>query len=354
LNKPRVLIDLSKLTDLYSGLGQVSLNFGKALLNANQDRFRLTFLLPKYAKKYFTGDVDFEYLSLKRRYFPRLSPKYDLWHALHQDSAYMPGSKNTSFLLTIHDLNFLAEKSAAKAKKRLHKLQQKVDRAKAITCISKFTENELKQHIKLSDKTVYTIYNGVEDITLFPKQRPDCLQKNEPFLFAIGVIKEKKNFHVLVDFLAALPKYYKLILAGNNSGPYAKKIQSLIAEKGLQNRFILCGKVSPAERAFLYANCDAFLFPSLHEGFGLPAIEAMQFGKPVFLSTHSSLPEIGGVHAFYWQNFDATYMADFFTESMKYFSDTPNMAIHQAAHADSFSWEKNAEQYLELYQKLLG
>ncbi|MGZ5243272.1 MAG: glycosyltransferase family 4 protein, partial [Bacteroidia bacterium] len=277
----------------------------------------------------------------------------DLWHAIHQDSAYMPGSRNSSYLLTIHDLNFLEEKSQPKAKLRLKNLQKKADRAQAITCISKFTESVVKQHLQLNNKLVTTIYNGVEDITNFPKQRPPFLQKNEPFLFAMGVIKSKKNFHVLVDFLSALPTKYKLILAGNKAGTYSKEIEELAAIKGLKDKFVVCGTVSPSEKAYLYANCEAFLFPSKCEGFGLPVIEAMQFGKPVFLSTYSSLPEIGGLHAFYWQTFDPDYMAAFFTESMKYFYDTPNMAAHMMEYSKTFSWKKNAAQYLDLYSQLL-
>ncbi len=147
--KPSILIDLGKLTDLYSGLGQVSLHFGKALLKENKDRFRLTFLVPKGTEKYFDGDVRFEYLSLQKRYLPALNKKFDLWHALHQDSAYMPGAKNASYLLTIHDLNFLEEKPDAKAQSRLKKLQQKANRANAIATISDFTEQIVKENLKL-------------------------------------------------------------------------------------------------------------------------------------------------------------------------------------------------------------
>lgn len=54
----------------------------------------------------------------------------------------------------------------------------------------------------------------------------------------------------------------------------------------------------------LYESCVAFLFPSITEGFGLPVIEAMSFGTPVFLSNSSSLPEVGGNEAFYWNSYE--------------------------------------------------
>ncbi len=355
LKRPKILVDLGKLADIYSGLGQVSLNFGKALQQENKDRFELTYLLPKGTETYFDSKAaKFEFLSFTRRHFAFLGRQFNLWHAIHQDSAYMPGSKNTSYLLTIHDLNFLQEKSAAKAQARLKKLQAKVNRASAVSSISQFTAKEIEQHLALQKKPTVTIYNGVEDITAFPKQRPFFLQKNEPFLFAMGVVKEKKNFHVLVDFLAALPVRYKLVLAGNKAGTYSKEIELLAELKGLKDRFVVCGTVSSSEKAYLLSHCEAFLFPSKCEGFGLPVIEAMQFGKPVFLSTYSSLPEIGGLHAFYWQHFEPQYMAAFFMESLKYFYDTPHMAAHMVDYAKTFSWQKNARQYIELYSRLLN
>ena len=78
--------------------------------------------------------------------------------------------------------------------------------------------------------------------------------------------------------------------------------------KGLEERIILPGEISDMDKYWLYKNCEAFVFPSMYEGFGLPVIEAMNFGKPVFLSTFSSLPEVGGKYALYWENFDSQLM----------------------------------------------
>ncbi len=80
----------------------------------------------------------------------------------------------------------------------------------------------------------------------------------------------------------------------------------------MQNRVFLTGKVDDIAKQFYLSKCHAFVFPSIREGFGLPPIEAMHFGKPIFLSNKTSLPEIGGEHCYYWDNFDPEYMKKFY------------------------------------------
>src|SRR5690606_9695836 len=131
-----------------------------------------------------------------------------------------------------------------------------------------------------------------------------------PYFYSIGDFLEKKNFHSLVRMMKEIPDY-ELILSGSNKKVYGDFIRSLIAELRLEDRVILTGRVSEEEKQYYIQNSEAFLFPSIGEGFGLPPIEAMAFGKPVFLSNQASLPEIGADAAFYWEDFDPIYMKEF-------------------------------------------
>ena len=78
----------------------------------------------------------------------------------------------------------------------------------------------------------------------------------------------------------------------------------------------------------------------------------MGLGKPVFLSTLTCLPEIGGDEAFYWDNFDADYMRSIFEKGMAVYENDPQKAERLRVHAALFSWEKAAKGYLELYEKV--
>jgi glycosyltransferase involved in cell wall biosynthesis len=357
---PSILIDLGKLKNLHSGLGQVSLYYGINLLKINELQskpLQLTYLVPKSLPAVHTfgeirkQELKFEFLSLKRRFLPQLCPGYDLWHAIHQDSPYFPANKRTPYVLTIHDLNFMSEKSPAKAQKYLRKLQKKVNRAQAITFISKFSEAKAHAHLQLPNVPIEVIYNGIS-LSEAQAQKPNFAPRGK-FLLAIGIITAKKNFAVLLNFIRLLPDY-QLVIAGDNSSEYAQDMRKEIAEKGLQNQITLPGMVSEAEKNWLYEHCEALVFPSKNEGFGMPVIEAMRFGKPVFLSTYSALPEIGGDLAFYWQSFEAESMLKIFQEKMLYFQQNPHLPESLKTYAQQFNWENNVRQYLQLYQKILG
>ncbi len=351
MKKPTVLVDLSKLKNPYCGLGQVAVNFGYALSKMEHSTISPVFLLPKGSEKIFNNNIQFEYLSLKRRYLQGFCRKYDIWHATHQDSPYFPSDKTTPYILTIHDLNFLEEKKTAKAKKRLYRLQKKVNRASAITVVSEFTKSIVSQHLEIPGIPVQVIYNGVKISEQTSSRKPSFVPDGD-FLFTIGVIKEKKNFHVLVDFMETLPQY-NLIIAGDKSDKYAGYIQKLITEKNLDGRIIIPGKISGEDKNWLYKNCSAFVFPSLLEGFGLPVIEAMSFGKPVFVSKHSSLPEIAGKEVYYFTDFDKENMKNIFLIKMQEYNNDAGKDVKIKEYAGKFTWELAARQYVDLYTKFI-
>jgi len=379
-NKPAVLVDFVKLKSLYTGLGQVSFQYARALAEKSSSKLDLTYLVPENFVGKFGQSVTYRTPGFLPRHFPFFNKFPEgktptLWHAIHQDSGYMPPGK-VPYLLTIHDLNFLEEKSPLKAALRLRSLQKKVNRAAAITFISAYSESVAKRHLKINVPT-RVIYNGV-DITITSKpERPLFFQnypslsilsslsllassskttttmpsRSGPLYFSVGVIKEKKNFRVLIAFMKKLGRGV-LVIGGDNTDPYAEAMQREIESENLQDRIIMPGIVTENDRAWLYQNCDAFLFPSRVEGFGLPVIEAMSYGKPVFLSTLSSLPEVGGGEAFYWEHFDPDYMVDIFNEKMKSAPEAEKV-LARKNRAAFFNWDNAVKNYVELYEKII-
>jgi glycosyltransferase involved in cell wall biosynthesis len=248
-------------------------------------------------------------------------------------------------------LNFLREKPSHICRRNLRRIQAVIDRAAAVTTISHFVANEIRRHLDLRGKPLRVIYNGANTDDYPQAARPEFADAR-PFLFAISDIVRKKNFHVLVGLIARLPEY-RLIIAGNDRTDYAREIRRAAAEAGVAERVCLPGIVSDAARCWLYKNCSGVCFPSLTEGFGLPVVEAMLFGRPVFISDATSLPEVGGPLAFYWKCFDPDAMLAVFRCGMAAYAADPQYAARLTAHAERFSWNKAAAEYLAFYREII-
>jgi glycosyltransferase involved in cell wall biosynthesis len=176
------------------------------------------------------------------------------------------------------------------------------------------------------------------------------------FWLSVGTIEPRKNQRMLVQayaqYLEAGGRTMPLVLAGGK-GWLMDDFQDYVAKLGLSNRVILTGYVTDDEMIWLYRNCYASLYPSLYEGFGLPVLEAMQFGAPTICSNATSMPEVGG---------DAAILLsprgpDAWTQNMLELSSDPEkrQQLGQAARnrAEKFNWERSAAAMLKVYEEAM-
>lgn len=341
----KIAIDLCKLSNLNCGLGQVALNYGKILSEKNTE-FELHYIVPKEFIGYF-GDKNIVYHKESKIKQNLSSLKFNLWHSIHQEPKIIP-KDNTPILLTVHDLNFLEEKSKRKAQKRLKKLQKTIHKSYEFIFISNFSKTVAENNLDFSGKDRFIIYNGV----VTSNEETPIEDIKSKFFFSLGVFKKKKNFEVLVPIMKYFPDY-KLIIAGDTKGKYIKEIISIAKKEKVLNNIIFPGIVKEKEKTWLYRNCEAFLFPSLYEGFGLPIIEAMRNGVPVITSGKTSLAEIGNKYAFIFDSFEPEIMAENIKNSIQIFKENNQLKIEQTKYAESFSWDKNIENYLKIYNSIL-
>lgn len=354
---PHLLIDTEKLRDLNSGLGQFCLHLGHELVYqrpADGD-WQLTFLVARGQTGIFGDTVQYREAGWHDRLWR--TDEFDIWHSTHQTSAFQP-ARSTRFVLTIHDLNYLErpDYSATRKARQTAAVQQHVSRASAVTVISQYTGLVVKQHLKFpKDVEPLVIYNGAsqppqtsaaQDIPAFLRELPG--NESRPFFLFLGIIHPKKNVHVLLPLLEAFPDY-RLVLAGNSGHSYAQHIRYQAQKLGISDRLLMPGAVDESTKWWLYEHCEAFLFPSLSEGFGLPVVEAMSVGKPVFLSNLTSLPEIGGREAVFFTSFEPDALVETFREGMIAFYEDPLKADRLRWQARRFTWEKAARAYWAVY-----
>jgi glycosyltransferase involved in cell wall biosynthesis len=349
----KIVFDCERMKYPDTGLYHYCLNLGQYLeKNADLQREQLYFYTPPGEQEwteYSTNHITQH--PLHKFVLPSFNG-YDIWHATYQNTHYMPLlNRKIKVVLSIHDLNFLYDekKSPAKKQKYLHYLQKLINRADAIICISEFSKKDVLQHCTVKNKPLYVIHNGT-NLLAAPALTAKSYKPRKPFLFSIGVINRKKNFHVLLPLLKN--NTMELLIAGKHDDDnYLSFLQKKSKDMGVQDNLHLLGRVSEPEKSWYFNNCRAFAFPSISEGFGLPVTEAMSCGKPLFLSGLTALPEIGGDVSFYFNDFSADNMEKVFRIGMQqYKADGFQEKIIERSL--SFNWHKAARKYLDVYRSL--
>ncbi len=349
-----IIFDCERMKYPNTGLYHYCLNLGQHIQKKlkNSDYEKLSFFSPLSAQPVLGGDAPHITQHSYQKFLMPSVKDFDIWHCTYQNSHYVPRrNKKIKVVLTIHDLNFLYEnKSNSKRKKHYQHLQENINRADAIVCISDFCRRDVMQHCNVGKKPVHVILNGTNHLPP-PGLAYDSYKPKKPFLFSLGVICPKKNFHVLLPLLK-LNRHLELLIAGNTHDKgYLDYIYSSARKLRVDENLRLLGNISEKEKSWYYRNCYAFALPSIAEGFGLPVTEAMSVGKPVFLSSRTALPEVGSNMAFYFQDFSETHMQSVFTAGMETYREK-KMKQAIVKHSENFSWDKAVEQYLNVYRSL--
>ncbi len=348
-----IILDFERMKYPNTGLYHFCKGLGEALIKeSDPSRETLSFYLPKQLNGIFGSSVQYiDQSSLHKLVMPPLK-KFSCWHATNQTSVYFPKNQRIPIVLTVHDLNFLYDSNKSVKRKNAYQknLQSKIDRATAVVTISTFTAKELEQFVDMGNKKITVIYNGCgidESVQVLPPQTIPSI----PFLFTIGTIAPKKNFHELLKLL--IGTNYQLIIAGITQDEQYKQFIITEANRlGVAHQLVFTGAILESEKYWYYQHCIAFLFPSLAEGFGLPVIEAMHYGKTVLLSSVGPLPEIGGSVAHYFTEYTAQAMQSTLNKALEH-DELMNRRHTIQLHAKQFSWQKAANAYLQLYRTII-
>jgi glycosyltransferase involved in cell wall biosynthesis len=350
---PRIRIGLSlgNIGHFMDGLGEFSRALGAGLAGRAEELreshgIEFTFQVLPQLVGCFGDRVG--YLPVQRSqewWWQRSVPRFDVWHTLHQLNRYLPPPQTGLRVATVHDLNYLYFKNAFSRWRDERRLRRLLARSDRVIAISAYTRADLLARVG-SAAPVDVIHNGVRDLASAPREVVVGLEPGR-FLFHLSRMTRSKNVEALLDMAAIWPEM-PLVLAGPD-GQRNDELRAAAAGRNLTRIRVLTG-ISDAQKAWLYANCAGFVFPSLTEGFGLPPLEAMYFGKPVFVSDRTSLPEVCGDAAWYWRDFEP--------HTMRAVVEAGLSAHHQTRaesrvreHAQRFSWSAAIESHLRLYRQ---
>ena len=306
------------------------------------------FILPEQWHGMFGPDVHYHALTDGMRLRHRFPVDLDVWHGLHQHMRYRPPVNSKRNIMTVHDLNQVYAKRGLSLWWQNMRLTRQLRRMDQIVAISQYTADDLARYLPWAPPAT-VIHNGVADLSMAQRIPVDTLT-GQRFLLHISRMSPSKNVQALINMAAIWPTQ-TLVLVGPDS-PEVHAHRANVTALGLTHVHLLTD-VSEGQKAWLYAHCQAFLFPSLAEGFGLPPVEAMYFGRPVVVARRTCLPEICSNAALYWD--------DFQPDVMKWVVEAALAPAQQALllgrateRAHHFSWTNAAERYRALYDTAIS
>jgi len=232
--------------------------------------------------------------------------------------------------------------------------------------ISESARQEGKQHLSAPDDRSVNVSTAVEDhfqpYTISDETARKLRAKfaiSRPFVLYTGGADERKNLPRLIKAYAALPaglrETHQLLFAGRMPEGNIAQLNNLARSAGVKrDELIFTGYVTDEELVQLYNLCRLYAFPSWHEGFGLPALEAMACGAPVIGGNTSSLPEVIGLEKALFDPFDVKAISAKLRQALEDEPFRHRLREHGLRQAKKFSWDETAKRAIAAWERLPG
>lgn len=369
----KIGIDCRMYRTKTGGIGRYSQNLVKNLLEIDKENQYILFMTRQDKKDYHLKAknatlkiVDIPHYSIAEQ--TKLASiiekeKLDLVDFLNFN---YPINYQGKFIITIHDLTLFFYPQTARETNFIKRaafryiLKKGCRDSQKIITVSKSTKADIIEILKVDPQKIAVIYEAADD-----KSFQECSKKqierlknkyhlSENVILSVGQFRSHKNLPRLVEALAILRKSMpcKLVILGKPDPTY-HEFQETLDKTGAKKDIIMPGFVSDEELNSWYKLAKVFVFPSLYEGFGLPGLEAMQAGLPVASSDKGSLGEIYSDAALYFNPLDPADMAEKIKKVIKD-NDLRKKLIKKGREvAANFSWQKTAQQTLEIYKEIL-
>jgi glycosyltransferase involved in cell wall biosynthesis len=220
------------------------------------------------------------------------SAKPDLFYS---PSHYLPLISPVPSIATIHDVGYLKYPQQF-TPKDLHQLRSwtkhSIKQANRLITVSEFTKREIHRIYRIPENKITIVPNGVED----PPKKIAANHYSHPYFLSLGTLKPSKNLLFLINAFARFSRShpeYLLVIAGKKGWLY-DELYRVTQRLNLSAQVIFTGYVNSSQKWSLIKHAVALILPSLYEGFGIPALEAMKAGTPTIVSRIPALTEVCG------------------------------------------------------------
>ncbi len=300
------------------------------------------------------------WLAVRYPYLEKITEECDLYQI--SEICQQPTKKKT--VAFIHDLTTIHFPKYHLAKNKLlyHFRFKNIKRyADAVLTNSEHTKEDIVTRLGIPAHKVHVTYFGTHE-RFKPIKDKAALMKTQakyniqdPYICYIGTIEPRKNIKNLLKAFKKLKDTkhipHKLLLIGKD-GWFFEEIYKAIGTLGLENDVIRTGFIPDEDIPSLLNGCDCFVYPSFYEGFGLPVLEALACGAPTVTSRVSSLPEVGGDAVKYIEPNDPSDIAEKILQFIGSKDERILYATRGIKRSKQFSWEKCAQQTLDVYKSL--
>lgn len=258
-------------------------------------------------------------------------------------------------LTTIRFVNPSKNKLAFTVKQRVYKWVNVIAARKSAAIITptEFVKDDVAKFTHTNSRKFTVTYEAGDSIA--DKPEPMVELEDKQFIMYVGRPMAHKNLERLIDAFAVLKQSHPdlhLVLAGKTDTLFRRHARET-KRKGIPDVHFT-GFVSDGTLRWLFENCRVYVFPSLSEGFGLPALEAMAHGAPVASSDATCLPEVYGDAAHYFDPLDVEAMASAVGEVIDNNKLREQLIDAGRKRAKTYSWKRMAEQTVDVYSRVLG
>jgi glycosyltransferase involved in cell wall biosynthesis len=284
-------------------------------------------------------------LNVRRRLLlDRIGFRGGLFHGLNQR---LPKRRFRYQIATFHDLFVITGNySTPEFRKRFtEQARHAAAEADMVIAVSRFTANQVQDLLEVEPDRIRVVHHGVRPLPALAAPQP-----RQNIVLNVGAIQERKNIGRLVDAFQALPKDWRLVLAGS-AGYGAEQLTQKI---NAHPRITVTGYVTPEELAKWYATASIFAFPSLDEGFGMPVLEAMAAGVPVVTSNRSALPEVAGMAALLVDPYNTQEIAEALQKLASSSEERRRWSIKGKNWAENFTWHRAVSETWQIYQEVIA
>jgi glycosyltransferase involved in cell wall biosynthesis len=242
---------------------------------------------------------------------------------------------------------------------------RRIPRVDLVVTDSSYSKSDISRRLQIDPEKIAVVYPGCSssfapvDPGLAKGRIAKAFGISRPFLFYVGGTDFRKNLACLVDAFADIRRSgYEglLVMAGETFRWDIEEVRQLrqrIAGCGAEGSVVFPGFVTTEQLVDLYSACEAFVFPSLYEGFGLPVLEALRCGAAVMTTRVSSIPEVAGEAAAYFDPQDPSSLVRSFCDLMADPVRRDKLRKEGRARSAVFTWNQAARQLLSLYDSLL-